>query len=38
MAKQSDIAYATRVGAFDFALALRRDSDGCRVVADGAGA
>ena len=31
----SDIAYATRVDAFDFAMALQRDSDGSRLVAIG---
>jgi 2-phosphosulfolactate phosphatase len=33
-----DIAYATRVDAFDFALELRQDSHGFRLVAVGAGA
>ena len=29
----NDIAYATRVSVFDFAMELRRDSDGARLVA-----
>ena len=29
----NDIAYATRVNVFDFAMELRRDSDGARLVA-----
>jgi len=35
---QNDVAYATRVDAFDFAMELRRDSDGSRLVALGAAA
>jgi len=35
---QSDIAYATRVDKFDFAMELRRDSLGSRLVAIDVGA
>jgi len=34
----SDIAYATRVDVFDFAMELGRDADGSRLIAVGSGA